>query len=175
VRHCCSLFVQIFQLPGADYDEIFGTADGVCDAPPQLAPVLAGLGCAEGAMLWMPQGGAVAAAEEGVRMLAHEITRAWLGVDASDAQACDAVPAEGAGVLYAGGTRLCVVVPGGTGATALFLARHLQPSGIDVAVVPCVGDTGGRYFLRQMQRLDSITGGGGLRPPLPRTGTPRPV
>jgi len=28
--------------------------------------------------------------------------------------------------------RLAVVLPGGTGATALFLARHLQPRGIQV-------------------------------------------
>ena len=32
-----------------------------------------------------------------------------------------------------GQQRLCVVVPGGTGTTALFLARHLQPRGIQVS------------------------------------------
>jgi 1-aminocyclopropane-1-carboxylate deaminase/D-cysteine desulfhydrase-like pyridoxal-dependent ACC family enzyme len=57
--------------------------------------------------------------------------------------------------------RLVVVVPAGTGTTALFLGRHLRERGVAVVAVPCVGDPKGRYLKRQMARLDRETGGTG--------------
>lgn len=84
---------------------------------------------------FVPQGAACPDAELGVRNLAHEITNWW-----------DCV-----------GQRapLHVVVPAGTGTTALFLARHL-PEGVRVHAVPCVG--GPKYLRDQMQRLDHVSG-----------------
>ena len=46
------------------------------------------------------------------------------------------------------GQRLVVVVATGVGATALFLARHLAPYGIEVVAVPCIGTK--HYLKRQM-------------------------
>lgn len=46
---------------------------------------------------------------------------------------------------------LRVVLPAGTGTTALFLARHLVPEGIPVYAVPCAGDTA--YLYRQMAKV----------------------
>ncbi|CAN0469477.1 unnamed protein product, partial [Laminaria digitata] len=46
---------------------------------------------------------------------------------------------------------LKVILPSGTGTTALFLARHLSPAGIGACAVPCAGDGG--YLLRQMTKV----------------------
>ena len=46
---------------------------------------------------------------------------------------------------------LKVILPSGTGTTALFLARHLSPTGIAVYAIPCAGD--GRYLHRQMAKV----------------------
>jgi len=51
-----------------------------------------------------------------------------------------------------------VMLPCGTGTTALFLARHAPP-GARVHGVPCVGD--GMYLDRQMRELDLASGGSG--------------
>ena len=70
--------------------------------------------------------------------------------------------------------RLAVVVPAGTGTTALFLARHLAPRGIGVVAVPVVGDPRGSYLRRQMARLDRETGGTGDSRDLPLILEPAP-
>lgn len=44
-----------------------------------------------------------------------------------------------------------MILPAGTGTTALFLARHLVPEGIPVLTVPCAGDSG--YLYRQMAKV----------------------
>lgn len=54
---------------------------------------------------------------------------------------------------------LHVVVPSGTGTTALFLARH-APSGVRVLAVPCVGDESN--LRSQMSRLALASGGAGM-------------
>eukprot|EP00667_Euglena_gracilis_P015046 EG_transcript_15626 len=92
--------------------------------------------------LWVPQGGACPVAEPGVRQLAMEIAdwarRADLGADP-----------------------LCVVLPAGTGTTALFLARHLVGVAAVVAI-PCVGDAA--YLQQQMATLDEASGAVGTLP-----------
>jgi hypothetical protein len=165
------------------YADLFASQDDSSDEPPPgLQPPLP-----PGA-LWVPQGGACAGAEQGVRRLADEIASAWFGDSATLAagpgELLEPPPAEGlqlpgggagpsaadaAAMRAAGSTtrpaaalparavaaagwaaaagqaavakvrqdggdaqRLAVVLPGGTGATALFLARHLQPRGIQV-------------------------------------------
>lgn len=50
-----------------------------------------------------------------------------------------------------GSQELRVVLPAGTGTTALFLARYLVPEGIPVYTVPCAGD--GAYLSRQMAKV----------------------
>jgi hypothetical protein len=153
------------------YADLFASRDDSSDEPPPgLQPPLP-----PGA-LWVPQGGACAGAEQGVRRLADEIASAWFGdsatvaagpgelleppppaeglqlpgggagPSAADAAALPARAVAAAGWAAAAGQaavakvrqdggdaqRLAVVLPGGTGATALFLARHLQPRGIQV-------------------------------------------
>jgi 1-aminocyclopropane-1-carboxylate deaminase len=95
--------------------------------------------------LWIPQGGSAKEAESGVALLADELVDFW----ADHVDLCGAV-------------RPTVVVPAGTGTTALFLARHLQPRGVDVAVVPCVGNAA--YLAEQMTALDNVSGGQGVLP-----------
>jgi len=71
-----------------------------------------------------------------------------------------------------------VILPGGTGTTALLLNREIKAintSGteISVAVVPCVGDDS--YLRRQMMALDISTGGTGSEKNLPEIIGPNPT
>ena len=101
------------------------------------AEQLEGLG---GGSLLVPQGAAYPGAERGLAELALEIgsfheRHSWRSLD--------------------------VVVPSGTGTTALFLARHVPPA-VRIHAVPCVG---GDAFLRvQMEDLDGVSGGSGIFP-----------
>lgn len=85
--------------------------------------------------LFIPQGGAFKGAEAGVKMLAQDIATFWQQQGEQD--------------------KLAVVLPSGTGTTAVFLARHLSPLLPDVKVyaVPCVGDA--VYLYQQMKSLDA--------------------
>lgn len=89
--------------------------------------------CETTSIRWIPQGGACSAAERGVRLLAEEI----------------------------GDKNHTVVVPAGTGTTALFLARH---SSCEVVAVPCA--TSAKALRRQMEKLDRATGNFGKFPTL---------
>ena len=96
---------------------------------------------------FVPQGAAWPGAELGVKALAHEIMAWWDTQQQSD--------------------MLSIVVPAGTGTTALFLARHISiaaapPRGIDVFAVPCVGDDDA--LMQQMRTLDAASGGYGIYP-----------
>ena len=87
---------------------------------------------------FVPQGGACPAAEPGVASLARDIG-AWHSAQ--------------------GGSQPChVVLPAGTGTTALFLARHAPP-GVRVFAVPCVGDEA--YLRQQIRQLERASGGRG--------------
>jgi len=131
-----SLGTEIRTLSVAEYQDLFGGLGAISGAPP-------GLPLPPGA-LWVPQGGASAEAEPGLIRLADEI---YAQVEASSELA---------------GGPVNVVVASGSGATALFLARHLHPHGIGVTAVPCV--MRGGAFLRQMERLDEMTGSHGILP-----------
>ena len=144
--------------------------------------------------LWVPQGGACADAEEGLAILAEEIANEWYsGRYSRSSGSSEEIESVGesrpgdekglsreegrgeqtAGTRYSRDERhrlvpeLAVVVPAGTGTTALFLGRHLSPRGIAVVAVPCVGDARGSYLRRQMARLDRVTGGTGAPRDLP--------
>eukprot|EP00614_Pseudopedinella_elastica_P008500 CAMPEP_0172596628 /NCGR_PEP_ID=MMETSP1068-20121228/16472_1 /TAXON_ID=35684 /ORGANISM="Pseudopedinella elastica, Strain CCMP716" /LENGTH=500 /DNA_ID=CAMNT_0013395769 /DNA_START=89 /DNA_END=1591 /DNA_ORIENTATION=- len=154
-----ALGAEIRQLSPAAYSDLFASCGGVVSDAPEA------LRLAKDA-LWVPQGGACAGAEEGVKLLADEIFEAWSSQGGGQGAAAVVKVRE---LEKAGGgarQRLAVVLPGGTGATALFLARHLQPRGITVVVVPCVGDLRGAYLWRQMSELDALTGGAGDKMPL---------
>lgn len=88
--------------------------------------------CETNRIRWIPQGGSCADAERGLRLLAEEI-----------------------------GENYTVVVPAGTGTTALFLARH---SSCEVVAVPCA--TSAKTLMRQMEKLDRATGEFGKFPTL---------
>ena len=93
---------------------------------------------------FVPQGGACPDAEAGVAELASEIGAWWTGHQRSDTTP----------------TALRVVVPAGTGTTALYLARHLAATAgppVRVFAVPCVGDAA--YLRQQMAALDAASGG----------------
>mmetsp|Transcript_22694 Transcript_22694/g.27310 ORF Transcript_22694/g.27310 Transcript_22694/m.27310 type:complete len:299 (+) Transcript_22694:1-897(+) len=89
---------------------------------------------------WLPQGAAYVGAEYGISILAQELAEAFQG------------------------SPLRVVLPGGTGTTALFLARHLvkhAPNSL-VFCVPC--GTTAKGLEVQMQSLDKASGGHGIFP-----------
>ncbi|CAM9780621.1 unnamed protein product [Ectocarpus sp. 12 AP-2014] len=129
-----ALGAEIMEVHTEDYKRIFGGADGPGASYSEVVPEEA---------LFLPQGGADAAAEEGVSMLADEIIDYW---DENGPP----------------GKELRVILPAGTGTTALFLARHLVPEGIPVLTVPCAGDSG--YLYRQMAKVDRASGGVGIFP-----------
>ncbi|MDD1780514.1 1-aminocyclopropane-1-carboxylate deaminase/D-cysteine desulfhydrase [Enterovibrio sp. ZSDZ35] len=80
--------------------------------------------------LYVPEGGRSLIAEEGVAKLADEIA------DWAQEQAIE---------------HLVVALPSGTGTTALFLHKHLQPKGIEVITCACVG--GKDYLIKQFEML----------------------
>ena len=97
-----------------------------------------------GETLLVPQGAAMPGAETGLQLLAEEVATWWTAEKATRREK-DAHPTT---------SSLAVVLPAGTGTTALYLTRHLASMAPDVTVyaVPCVGD--GAYLQRQMSRLD---------------------
>ena len=106
----------------------------------------------EGTHRFVPQGGAWPLAEPGVAALAREIDEWWRtrpggGLD---------VPR-----LRPSARALDVVIPSGTGTTALFLARHVPP-GVTVYAVPCKGNSS--TLIARMRTLDERTGGVGRLP-----------
>jgi 1-aminocyclopropane-1-carboxylate deaminase/D-cysteine desulfhydrase-like pyridoxal-dependent ACC family enzyme len=82
------------------------------------------------APLYIPQGAAFKYAEDGIQVLADELNAYCLH--------------------SARGEGFSVVVPCGTGATAFYLAQHLDPS-IRLFSVPCVGDSA--YLSQQFDAL----------------------
>lgn len=99
----------------------------------------------------VPQGGATAGAEEGVKALAAEIQDFWSDFTRSAA----------AGGGSGGELSLAVVLPAGTGTTAYYLAKHLcggeagetnSQAPVRVFAIPCCGE--GAYLRQQMGRLE---------------------
>ncbi|KAG6604576.1 Tryptophan synthase beta subunit-like PLP-dependent enzymes superfamily [Phytophthora cinnamomi] len=80
--------------------------------------------------LYVPQGAAFPEAQDGVKLLAEEINE-YVRTEWPD-------------------KRFSVVLPCGTGTTALYLAQHLHP-GIRLYAVPCVGDAA--YLHQQFRQL----------------------
>ena len=104
-------------------------------------------------VFFVPQGCAWPEAEPGVAALARSIgewrlTRPGGGLE---------VPARAPRASRA----LDVVLPAGSGTTALFLARH-APAGVRVYAVPCKGDA--ETLLERMRLLDARSGGVGVFP-----------
>mmetsp|Transcript_12904 Transcript_12904/g.20558 ORF Transcript_12904/g.20558 Transcript_12904/m.20558 type:complete len:427 (+) Transcript_12904:35-1315(+) len=126
-----ALGTRMLELDNADYNDYFGGPSGKL-SPPQLLAEKEGEYWDDGEGIYIPQGGALPGASAGLALLADEIAR--------DTEERGWAPGE-----------VAVVVPAGTGTTALFLARHLVPRGFHVAAVPCVGD--GSYLRRQMVAL----------------------
>jgi 1-aminocyclopropane-1-carboxylate deaminase/D-cysteine desulfhydrase-like pyridoxal-dependent ACC family enzyme len=85
-------------------------------------------------------------AEEGLRALAEEIESYWAVL----------------GPTLGASARLAVVLPSGTGATGLYVARHVRRPDVDVHAVACVGD--GEYLRRQLGALDGRSGALGRLP-----------
>ena len=134
-----SLGMELKELSSDDYNQLFGGDwGGNVEAPPNLDPP------EPGNSLWVPQGAACDMAYAGARRLAHEISNFWLE--------------------RGSGKPLSVFVPGGTCSTAVLLHRamkemtllHDMDKGIEVVVIPCVGDEG--YARRQMMSLNAALG-----------------
>jgi len=128
------------ETPSGNYAEALALGANITAVSSELYKSFEQTGCPtqlvpEGS-LWIPQGGACALAEPGVQNLASEI-KDWL----RDVQEFE--------------DPFCVVLPAGTGTTALFLARHLEGVAAVVAI-PCVGDA--EYLQQQMSRVDAASG-----------------
>ena len=95
--------------------------------------------------LFVPQGAAWPGAEPGLAALAREIAT-WRASRSAASPPLD------------------IVLPAGTGTTALYLARHLRALDERAVVhaVPCAGS--GSYLLEQMRELDAASGSRGLLP-----------
>ena len=99
---------------------------------------------------FVPQGAAYSGAELGCSQLAAEIADWWhLQQQQQQRPPPTASPS------------LSVIVPAGTGTTALFLARHSPPD-VRVYAVPAVG--GEAALVAQMSELDQASGGAGILP-----------
>jgi len=107
----------------------------------------------EGQPNFVPQGGEWAAAEPGIAALGRAIGEWWLTRPGGGLDVPARLPSDGRG--------LDVVLPAGTGTTALFLARHVPP-GVTVYAVPCKGDA--EQLTKRMQYLDERSGGVGVLP-----------
>ena len=105
--------------------------------------------------LFVPQGAAWPGAESGVAGLAHEIGDWW------EREHSPLSSASAFSSASASPPPLSVVVPAGTGTTALFLARHAPPY-VRVFAVPCVG--GSEVLTAQMTTLDQASGCVGTLP-----------
>ena len=101
---------------------------------------------------FIPQGAAYAGAEQGCAALAQEISR-WWEEDGMRSR-CRSDDES---------STLSVIMPAGTGTTALFVARHASPS-LRIFAVPCVGSAA--TLETQMHELDAASGGHGLLPHL---------
>lgn len=134
-----SLGMELIQVSSEEYHKLFGRDWGGSDVPPAIVepPV-------PGDSVWVPQGGACSMATVGLENLADEICDFWITQMRAE-------------------TPLTVVLPGGTGATALLLNRAIQLRkkkenlDIKVAVIPCVGDA--EFAERQMVTLNKIVNG----------------
>ena len=113
-----TLGMELIELSNDRYNELFGGPNGGSIQPPaELEPPVS-------KSVWIPQGGACESAIAGAKRLAKEISTFWN------------INGEGP---------LGVVVPSGTGTTALCLQRELNilrgrnSHNIDVIAIPCVG------------------------------------
>jgi 1-aminocyclopropane-1-carboxylate deaminase/D-cysteine desulfhydrase-like pyridoxal-dependent ACC family enzyme len=142
-RECGTKF-QV--LPPGDYKDAFGSFSSGSQGVVACASGLQSKGLLPVGHTFVPQGAAMPEAEVGFKLLAGEIVTYWEQTKALDLNA---------------NNKLLVVLPAGTGTSALFLARYLHSlgAGIEVATVPCVGDAD--YLHAQMQRLDRDSGGVG--------------
>jgi 1-aminocyclopropane-1-carboxylate deaminase len=121
-----------------------GAGGGWCDARAWLVEDVRDVCPDAERLLFLPQGGAWPGAEDGVAELARELA-AQLAEMRSD------------GRLRFPAKPPVVFLGAGTGATALFLARHLRGR-CKVVAVPVAGDA--EYLVRQMRALDGAGGAG---------------
>lgn len=84
--------------------------------------------------VYIPQGAAFEQAQQGLALLAQEINAYIASERLADPD-----------------KRFSVVVPCGTGTTALYMAQHLDPESTELYAVPCVGDTA--YLEQQLSEL----------------------
>jgi 1-aminocyclopropane-1-carboxylate deaminase/D-cysteine desulfhydrase-like pyridoxal-dependent ACC family enzyme len=146
-------------LTSEDFDNAFGQFSSGNQGIAACTANLRSKGLLPDGHKFVPQGAAMAEAEFGFEQLADEICTHWQQIQLADPNARS--------------KRLQVVLPAGTGTSALFLARHVSRSisrcspssganlppaspAIDVITVPCVGDVD--YLRLQMQRLDQDSG-----------------
>ncbi|KAG3112180.1 hypothetical protein PI124_g8838 [Phytophthora idaei] len=119
-----TLGMQHVQLQPDAYHELVRTRDFAAFLDSELRP-------SPGTRsLYVPQGAAFPEAQDGVKLLAQEINEYVL-------------------TQYPN-KRFSVVLPCGTGTTALYLAQYLHPE-IELYAVPCVGDAA--YLQQQFQQL----------------------
>ncbi|KAG7391720.1 hypothetical protein PHYPSEUDO_003795 [Phytophthora pseudosyringae] len=140
-----SLGMRHVQLPPDAYHELARTRDFAASLDAELRPPPGSRS------LYVPQGAAFPEAQDGVQLLAEEI----------NAYVQTQWPVK----------RFSVVLPCGTGTTALYLAQHLRAE-IKLYAVPCVGDAA--YLQQQFRRL--IDEDPSLQPQtasLPRVLTPK--
>lgn len=138
-RNALCAHMQHFELDGIAFHETF-MSKAPFHAQDAVRDAIYGMGLSheEGKrILYVPQGGAWPGAEPGVKKLAHEI-RAQI----AELRSQGLLKREKRPVLF---------LAAGTGATALFLSRHLSDTA-KVVAVPVSGDE--RYLVKQMRWLD---------------------
>ncbi|TDH73638.1 hypothetical protein CCR75_007073 [Bremia lactucae] len=118
------LGMQVVELQPGAYHELVHTRDFASFVKQKLL-LSAGI-----SILCVPQGAAFPEAQDGVKLLAEEIN-AYVQTQWHE-------------------KRFSVVLPSGTGTTALYLAQHLHPE-IKLFAIPCVGDAA--YLQKQFQQL----------------------
>lgn len=98
----------------------------------QLEPMLARLAATDDTCLFIAEGGRMAAAEFGVRLLAEEIAQWWREQHLAE---------------------LVVFLPAGTGTTALFLQKSFVAMRLPIKVMTCAVVGGDEYLRKQFYQL----------------------
>uniref|UniRef100_K3WZQ6 Tryptophan synthase beta chain-like PALP domain-containing protein n=1 Tax=Globisporangium ultimum (strain ATCC 200006 / CBS 805.95 / DAOM BR144) TaxID=431595 RepID=K3WZQ6_GLOUD len=126
------LGMQHVELSPAVYQQLAQTKDFSCtiEEHAHLQHLLDGKSIKNA--VFIPQGAAFEHAHEGLEELAHEINAYVTSEQSKDK--C-----------------FSVVVPAGTGTTALYMAQHLDPSRTRLFAVPCIGDA--TYLQKQFMDL----------------------
>lgn len=149
--------MQLREIPLTVYNELVASPKTSCGFPKSLVSTWFPDWEAD-TCYWVPQGGAFAEAEDGVRQLVDELAE-FISTEESSISSSSSSSISSAG---SGKNRPWkLIIASGTGTTALFAARcvsrlRLTANLCEVIAIPCIGSR--ESLLAQMAELDLVSG-----------------